>query len=197
MDLPAEEFTQSSRGVEVSPRNDELFISEVAPSAVRADKSLFASTENVRFVQNPQVSSEWPSSTFSSQTVSTTRSTSTTTTATSTYRPSPRLFPKEIDQASATVASKNPNTLSTDKTTTSTTIDFLATPTRIFLQEVEVIPEDDSSNNKDLKPLDAGVPDYAQDDSTVTTNRSQNSSDSKGAMIVEYLEDAELARQNF
>lgn len=176
MTQSAEEEPEPRRVDGSSPKNEELYISEVAlPSVVREDKSLFASTENVRFVQQNQVESTTRTST-----------TSTSTTArptTSTYRPSPRMFPIESVQNSFPVTQNNS---STEKSTT-TTIDLLATPTRVFLQEVEVVPEADS--DKDFPAPDTPVPD--QGDKRLATN----SSDSNGKMIVEYLEDAELARQ--
>jgi hypothetical protein len=173
---------------------EEFKVEETSTSTVRGEKALFASLESVnlnRNVFNSTLDARVTSTTSTSR-QAIARPNQTTTTAATT-----------ITTTHFTTPTTSTKAHFTSTTTATTTRAYFTTtaPQKIYLQEVEEITDvEEPVETMERKALHSNVPSSRQlhqDDDEAKTgqaNQQQETTEGNGKMIVEYLEESELAR---
>jgi hypothetical protein len=173
---------------------EEFKVEETSTSTVRGEKALFASLESInqnRNVFNSTLDASVTSTTLTSR-QTTARPSQTTITAATT-----------ITTTHFTTPTTSTKAHFTSTTTATTTRAYFTTtaPQKIYLQEVEEITDvEEPIETMERKALHSNVPSSRQlhqDDDKAKTglaNQQQETTEGNGKMIVEYLEESELAR---
>ena len=166
---------------------EEYKAEETSTSTVRGEKALFASLEMVKQNKKENVFNSTLAASSTSTTATSRQTTSKPTqTTTKTHNPT---------------TAGNKNQFTTTTTTTTKTYYTTTAPQKIYLQEVEEITdEEEPVETLEKKALHSNVPSsrqlHQEDDKAKTgqANQQQETTEANGKMVVEYLEESELAR---